>query len=157
MSSLLWKDGYKLFLAGNISSKFKDELLSKLPELSKQSIVFLGYVSELTELLSKASGFLMCSKNEGLGRVSIEAMFCGCPVIGFNSAGTKELLCQGHGYLVDSVEQCADVMKDINKTCSLERLEECQSFAQKSFSIYEYGKKILSIYNNLIEGNNASI
>lgn len=157
VSSLLWKDGYKLFLAGNISSKFKDELLSKLPELSKQSIVFLGYVSELTELLSKASGFLMCSKNEGLGRVSIEAMFCGCPVIGFNSAGTKELLCQGHGYLVDSVEQCADVMKDINKTCSLERLEECQSFAQKSFSIDEYGKKILSIYNNLKEGNNASI
>ena len=56
-----------------------------------------------------------------------------------------------------SVEQCADVMKDINKTCSLERLEECQSFAQKSFSIDEYGKKILSIYNNLKEGNNASI
>lgn len=148
-SSLLWKDGYKLFLAGNISSKFKNELLSDLPEQCKQCIVFLGYVNDLNELLSKSSGFLMCSKNEGLGRVSIEAMFCGCPVIGFNSAGTKELLRKNHGYLVDSVEQCAEVMKSINETCSLERLKDIQTFAQNSFSIAEYGKKILSIYNNL--------
>jgi glycosyltransferase involved in cell wall biosynthesis len=34
----------------------------------------------------------MCSKNEALGRVTIEAMSRGTPVIGFDNAGTSEII-----------------------------------------------------------------
>ena len=47
----------------------------------------------------------MCSKCEGFGRVTIEAMQRAIPVLGFNSGGTSELVKDGHnGFLFNNSE-----------------------------------------------------
>ncbi len=62
--------------------------------------------------MSRAIAFLMCSENEGLGRVSIEAMFYGCLVIGRNSGGTKDFVFDGKtGLLFNDMDGCVSAMQ----------------------------------------------
>jgi glycosyltransferase involved in cell wall biosynthesis len=50
----------------------------------------------------RAHVFLMCSRDEAFGRVTVEAMRMGLPVIGVNRGGTAELIEHGrNGFLVD--------------------------------------------------------
>jgi glycosyltransferase involved in cell wall biosynthesis len=58
----------------------------------EQNVKFLGYVKDITSVYEQSDCFLMCSKAEGLGRVTIEAMAHGLPVIGYNSGGTCEII-----------------------------------------------------------------
>merc|ERR1712000_37713 len=56
------------------------------------NVMFLGYLDNPVTLMANSDIFLMCSRNEAFGRVTIEAMTAGCPVIGANSGGTSEIL-----------------------------------------------------------------
>ena len=57
---------------------------------------------------------MMCSRCEGFGRVTIEAMLRAIPVLGYNSGGTSELVKNGeNGYLFMSPEQCVFGLKKI--------------------------------------------
>lgn len=100
----------------------------------------------------KAEAFLMCSENEGLGRVSVEAMFYGCLVIGRNSGGTKDFILNNEtGLLFNDMNECVIAMKkavsDNNETI----IQNAQLFAQNNFSIEKYGEKILHIYNKVLK------
>jgi glycosyltransferase involved in cell wall biosynthesis len=75
---------------------------------------FRGYVTNVKDIFSQADITIMCSKNEGMGRVTIESMAYGIPVVGFNEAGTAELIEDGTtGMLYDGneVELAAAVEK----------------------------------------------
>lgn len=152
VESDLWKFGYQLYLAGNINESFKEELIGYLPqECPSDSLHFLGYVTDIKELLVNATSFLMCSNNEGLGRVTIEAMFYGCPVIGFRSAGTAEILKDGIGILVNSFQDCAAAMRKVVDGNSTDAILKAQKFAQDHFSIEGYGKEIMKVYNSILQ------
>ncbi len=56
------------------------------------AVNFLGYVSNPYKIHLQADAVLMCSKSEGMGRVTIEGMIFGNPVIGFNGGATPELI-----------------------------------------------------------------
>ncbi len=56
------------------------------------NINFLGYVDHPHEVYKKVDCLLMCSKSEGMGRVTVEAMIHGKPVIGYNGGATPELV-----------------------------------------------------------------
>jgi glycosyltransferase involved in cell wall biosynthesis len=83
---------YKLVLAGGVESKKMEiQIRNKVAQYGlTDSIQFLGMVHHVDELMRKAKALLMCSRSEGLGRVTIEAMANGCLVIGKNAMGTKE-------------------------------------------------------------------
>jgi glycosyltransferase involved in cell wall biosynthesis len=54
----------------------------------------------------------MCSKNEGLGRVTLEAMSYGKPIIGFDNAGTKEIIEDGKdGVFYNNHEKLSKLME----------------------------------------------
>lgn len=151
LMSKLYKTGYKLYLAGNISDAFKAKLQHMAEKDSAgHSILFLGYVNDTKRYLERATAFLMMSRNEGLGRVTIESMFYGCPVIGYNSAGTIELLRGNRGVLVNSIEECAITMKIMSERVPLEMISEAQTFAIEQFSEESYGGKILNLYNEML-------
>ncbi len=67
----------------------------------KEEVTFLPYVNNLTELRENSDFALVCSRMEALGRVAIEAMLAGLPVIGADTGGTKELIGENEerGYL----------------------------------------------------------
>lgn len=58
-------------------------------------IRFLGYTPNPHRIMQHADVTLMCSESEGFGRVTIESMAQGTPVIGADSGGTTEIIESG--------------------------------------------------------------
>ena len=96
----------------------------------------------------------MCSKNEAQGRVTIEAMFYGCPIIGFNSGGTKEIIKDGeNGFLYDNEQEAVDRLELLIKDTSINDslITNAHKTAINSFSIEKYGEKLNLIYQSLLK------
>jgi len=67
-----------------------------------QAVKFLGQVSDPFPFYARACALLVCSKAEAFGRVTVEAMAAGCPVIGRASGGTLEVIEDGRTGLLFS-------------------------------------------------------
>jgi glycosyltransferase involved in cell wall biosynthesis len=145
-------DGYKLKIIGEAHPKY----LSKLKQIVahaglSDAVEFLGRSDQVKEYMSRATAFLMCSENEGLGRVSIEAMFYGCLVIGRNAGGTKDFVFDGKtGLLFNDVDGCVAAMQKAVETDHQDIIRYAQQFAQENFSIENYGGKILDVYGKVL-------
>jgi glycosyltransferase involved in cell wall biosynthesis len=57
-----------------------------------ERIEFWGYIPDPERAYLAADVALMCSRNEAMGRVTVEAMSACRPVIGYDSGGTSELI-----------------------------------------------------------------
>jgi glycosyltransferase involved in cell wall biosynthesis len=55
----------------------------------------IGYTDDVWRTLTEADALLMCSKHEPFGRVTVEAMAAGVPVIGFAGGATPEIITDG--------------------------------------------------------------
>ena len=58
-------------------------------------VEFWGYIPDPERAFLAADAALMCSRNEAMGRVTVEAMAACRPVIGFDGGGTTELIDDG--------------------------------------------------------------
>ncbi len=146
--------GYKLVLAGET---IDDVLMSKLRgDLTRfnieKAVDFIGYQSDIVPYFKEAAGFLMCSESEGLGRVTVEAMFYGCPVIASSySGGTLEIVFDGqNGFLFDNVEECASLMRKVVSEDMSGLIQRAWDFAVGHFTEEKYGNSIKKIYNEIL-------
>jgi glycosyltransferase involved in cell wall biosynthesis len=74
-------------------------------------VEFWGYIPDPERAFLAADAALMCSRNEAMGRVTVEAMSACRPVIGFDSGGTRELIAPERTGLLysggpDALAQC---------------------------------------------------
>lgn len=85
---------YSLLVAGDTANEsYKKTLILLVGKLGlKENVKFLGMIDNVYGLMKDAIALIVPSVNEGFGRITVEAMFCGCLVIGNNTAGTKEIL-----------------------------------------------------------------
>lgn len=142
---------YRLKFCGNCDEEYKSKLMAIDPSINDK-IDFLGYQADPKPYFKNSIAFLMCSSNEGLGRVTIEAMFYGCPVIGRDTAGTKTLLAEGkYGFPFDTIEQCSqrmmEVVSNVGKAKNI--ADAAQKHVLSNYSEEVYGKKILSLYKQI--------
>jgi glycosyltransferase involved in cell wall biosynthesis len=139
----------------------KDENRTYAADLKKQvaklgldgRVQFLGALpqSELAKRMAKASVLVLPSKSEGLGRVVIEAMATGTPVIGSRVGGIPELVEDGvNGFLVTPGDESALAEK---MRWLLENTDEARAmgrrgrvFAERSFSTDCYLKAYKQIF-----------
>ncbi|WP_018610987.1 glycosyltransferase family 4 protein [Segetibacter koreensis] len=69
----------------------------------QEQVKFLGPIKEPAEVLQQHDALLMCSRMEAFGRVTVEALKLGLPVVGANTGGTIEIVENGcNGYLYES-------------------------------------------------------
>lgn len=150
--SQLATKGYKLKIIGRASEIYLARLIHLIKELSLSSYVDINSFSDnIKSEMENATAFLMCSENEGLGRVTVEAMFYGCPVIGRNSGGTKDIISHGKtGFLFNTIEECAQHMIDIAQSDNATIIKSAQEFAIHNFAKEDYGKKIYSVYSTIL-------
>ncbi len=80
----------KLLIAGTGNQQ---DLLNLTTDLNITSKVeFLGHIEDPFDAFLNMDVNLMCSRNEGLGRVTIEAMAASIPTIGYRGGGTIEII-----------------------------------------------------------------
>jgi glycosyltransferase involved in cell wall biosynthesis len=95
-----------------------------------QAVTFTGYVKNPDAAYANADVVLMCSANEGMGRVTAEAMAQQKTVIGCNSGATPELISDGeNGFLYDGSD--ADLCKKM--LFAAENPEKRQEIGAKAF------------------------
>lgn len=82
-----------LYILGEGDPKYKqhlDDLIDK--NGIKANVSFLGYIPKAVQVMQHVDVVLICSRMEAFGRVTVEAMRVGTPVIGTRSGGTAELI-----------------------------------------------------------------
>ena len=144
---------YRLYYIGPVSDEYKEHLTAIVNKcgINKNSVLFLGYKENVKEYLRKASALLMCSQNEAQGRVTIEAMFYGCPVLGYKSGGTQEIVQDGvDGFLFSDMNEAVNKLSYIVKNDNLQVAINAIDYVKENFSEEMYGQKILSIYKSLL-------
>jgi glycosyltransferase involved in cell wall biosynthesis len=104
----LISDGLKveLLMVGDGDPKYYSYLQEMIVQKGVgSSVKFAGQLDNPFPLIQDADVLLMCSKCEGFGRVTVEAMLFGKPVIGARSCGTIELVSDGfNGYLFEATD-----------------------------------------------------
>ena len=148
------KKGYKLKIIGKCNSSMLKTELSSIEKYFdiEDSVEYLGYQVNIKPYMEKASAFLMTSMNEGLGRVTIEAMFYGCLVIARHTGGTLEFLKDGYnGLYFSNEEHLSKILRMVSNKIPVEILSNAQKFVTDNFSEEKYGVKMKRIYSSLLD------
>jgi glycosyltransferase involved in cell wall biosynthesis len=66
-----------------------------------QLVRIAGWTDDAQNFYRWADATLMLSRNEAYGRVTVESVLSGTPVIGYRAGGTSEILSDGGGALVE--------------------------------------------------------
>lgn len=119
---------------------------------------FFGYQRNTEVYYGFADIFFMCSRFEGFGRTTVEAMLNGCLVIGANSGGTKELinnLKTGLLYPYGNVDKLVEVIKFAiaNKEKMRDIANEGRRFMFNNMTSEINAQKILEEYKLILSTN----
>ncbi len=119
-------------------------------------IHFLGFRSDVKELLAASDIFLFTSKQEGLPRSMMEAMASGLPCVASRIRGNTDLLENTDGgYLCDAddISEYAEKLKLLAADAELrERMGRSNLITIKKFSIETVNEEIRKIYNKELFG-----
>ncbi len=144
----------KLFLVGY--GEEGDRLREDTSKLNiKQHVVFLGYRSNPQAFIRKADLLVLPSSEEGFGRVLLEAMDVGTPVIGTRIGGIPEIIEHGtNGLLVDygDIEALKKSIIKIleNKLLRKKIIQGGREIINSKFRVETYQEKIENVYDTLL-------
>jgi D-inositol-3-phosphate glycosyltransferase len=130
-----------LLLAGEATLNEGDDYVKRLHSMVsefglEEFVHFKPYSADVQHFYHAIDVFLLCSKGETFGTVTIEAMSCGLPIIGTNSSGTPEILDSGRcGILVkpDEVSELVAAMENCMDSSKREEIREMGIRAKERF------------------------
>ena len=98
------------------------------------------------------------SKFEGFGRMTAEALFCGCLAIGRNTGGTKEIIeLTGGGFLYSDRVTFNKHIEEVVLFAGTEKYTEmifsAQKKVEKIFSIEQNTNNIYAFYKQILKEN----
>ncbi len=145
--SLLRKRGYEvqLVIAGSEEDKEYSVGIRRLvKELGLDKYIqWMGFVDKPIDLLKDASVLLITSRSEAFGRVAVEAMLCGTPLVGAASGGLKEIIEDGKtGFLYkpgdsESLAGCVEsLIKDPERTRGMALQGRARAVSEFDSKIY---------------------
>ena len=135
--------------------KTYDELCALSKKLSVEgNIHFLGYRRDVVDICSQADVYVMPSFREGLPVSSLEAMYCGLPLLTSNIRGLVDVNKNGeNGYLYDPID-VDGFSTGIEKMKSSPQLRRDMGQRNKQFvipfTLENTKKEVLEIINELI-------
>lgn len=159
---ILKDKGFKieLVMVGSHENEYAHSMQNLVNEYHlDQSIQFIETVKNPFPVMKQADVLLMCSRSEAFGRVTVEAMYTGIPVIGANSGGTSELIKPDfNGLLYNStVEDLAEKMLYlVNHRDEIKKMgENAAEWSKKMFTEDKYRNKLSDILNKIKKSNST--
>ncbi len=145
----------RLLIVGTGDKKNLNNLQELVKSLSlEQNVEFWGYIKNPYIAYGQADAMLMCSKNEAMGRVTVEAMSACKPVIGYDNGGTSELIDHEHTGLLytGDHEQLAKCMLRLVKNPEEGRQMGINAwhFARERFTIEAYAKAVYQVFSSVL-------
>lgn len=137
-------------MQGDNYEKFLRRMVEKL-EL-QDVVEFAGFVEDMKGFYKSSDCLLMCSKAEGLGRVTIEAMAQGVPVIGRNSGGTSEIVedkLNGYLYRDGSYELSKKMIEMINNNDYHTMSKNALETVKEKFSIESFTDRMEKLFQEI--------
>ncbi len=149
-------------IIGDGSNSYKNKLIEKIKRYGLiENVYFRGYQKDIISILNHYDCGLMCSKCEGFGRVTIEYMLAGIPVIASNTGANFELVNEKVGFLFEQ----NDSLDLMNKMLwMLEHPDErkvmgenAQKYARENFNSQINAVNISGLYKDIMCMNNQSL
>lgn len=131
-----------------------EELKKKVSDYGiNDSVEFLGVVDNfsLPQLLNQCDCFVLPSVMETFGVVYIEAGGCGLPLISANSGGTKDIIDNDNGIIIENagVEDVYEAMRDVMLNKSKYISQKISEDIRKKFGEQAFQNKIIKIYTEV--------
>jgi len=153
------KDKIKFLVVGGAvfpEDKHREEYLKDLIVKIgiEDKVIFSGYRRDMPGIYAAMDIFVLASDAEACGRVVLEAMASGKPVIGTDSGGTPEMLQDGVTGFLFKTNNAEDLARKIvilaeNRILSGQMGEAGRKFAEDNFRIEFNARKIEKIYLEL--------
>jgi glycosyltransferase involved in cell wall biosynthesis len=153
-----------LFVVGD-GNRLYMKILSELVEdySLEERVTFCGYANDSIRFIRMADVTLMCSKWEAFGRVTVEAMLAGKPVIATaNSGGTAELINEGktgllyeRGDYIDLADKIQYLYENPEAGSKLAHCGYAQAIGR--FTQERYAKEMLDLFRQVLSKDNISV
>jgi glycosyltransferase involved in cell wall biosynthesis len=116
----------------------------------RESFHFLGWRSDVSQLLPGMDMLLSASDQEAFGRTLIEAMSCGLPVVATRSGGPEEIVLDGEtGFLVpagDAQAMATAISRILSDASLADRFSRAgRARVEELFSLSSYGRHVQTI------------
>jgi L-malate glycosyltransferase len=136
-----------------------DKLKERVKESDARSrIVFAGHRTDMPAVMNAFDIFVLPSDSEHFGRVIIEAMACGKPVVATDAGGVPEIVEGGVTGILVPPKDSIQLSVAIGKIAKYE--ETAHAFgasgrvrAVKLFSSTKHAESVQEIYENLLRGH----
>ena len=152
---------WKLVILGKSEGPFVNQLKQFVADHHLNDVVsFEGHKSNVTDYMRRARALIVASHFEGFGRMTAEASFAGCMVIGRATGGTLEIMQQTGGLLFNNNDELLSAMEQAASMPEAQYKESvlhAQHIAQQLFSEEAYVDNVYSVYNEIVSGGGGKI
>lgn len=144
----------ELYLFGSKEGKDYNDALSFVKKNNLEKVVFFkGYTDDIWEELSKYDFAINYSNAEAFGRVTVEYMMAGLPVIAVDTGANRELLGK-YGIIIkkdDENQFASAVINAISRKAEYkQQTEEISQYAKCKFSAENNLKEIINYFEGII-------
>lgn len=153
-----------LLIAGGGSNEYKQQIIDIIKKYGiMDQVKLLGLCKDILPLYHNAKALIVPSLFEGFGFITAEAMFCGCLVIGNNTAGTKEQFDNGLEMTGEEIalrytkqEELVQHLIDVtnNPTRHYEpMILRAQQVVAQLYSTEKHAERVYEFYNYILNQN----
>ncbi|AZZ92999.1 glycosyltransferase [Hahella sp. KA22] len=145
---------YHFVVVGHQKKSLYDELLKRIDSHGGvPHLHFLGFRSDVKDIMGQADIFLLTSTSEGFSIATVEAMMAGVPVVATRSGGPEEILEDGVTGLLIPVKDPEAVKTALLKLRDEELVNKMRQAAQQSatekFSLVNMVGEYETLYDRL--------
>lgn len=152
-----YNEDVKLTIIGSVADLVFYEQLKKIVQEKnlEKNVIFLNYSSDLKSLREENLIALVCSSNEAMGRVTVEAMLSKQLVIAANSGATKEIIqneVNGILYELNNTRDLANKIRSVLNNKNFNKIINAGfKYACENFDNDKQNGKVADLYKKILK------